>query len=443
MSACRIGTTAALFVCGISIAWGDTGTAGSDGPVTTKGISTTFVPILEARKAIQSGTTLAAKRSVVNVSTSSPTAQVTSTEDFGGASTLPLWTFDAYSSRDGRKHHGAMVGTSPFSNPGTARVPTKVIPVVLKIHSIGTGIDANGNITTVPGNVTVNPNSADNTCFAAPNNVPTKLFLQSPLIQPAPFSIGPTYVGTTQYVDAFMRGNFYNALGHKLDSYHLLLDPVNTLDAVVIDVPAVQGLAITDPNFFGSPPICTPFVIIDINWFDDYLNDRLLNDMQDQGVNPTTLPVFFLYNTVMSAPANSLGNCCVLGYHSYGGFPTPAQTYSVGDFDSSGAFGPGTENTDVLAHELDEWANDPYGINLVPPWGGVGQVSGCQANLEVGDPLSGTNFPPVTMPNGFTYNLQELAFFSWFLGAPSIAVNGWYSDNNTFTTDAGTPCTYQ
>jgi hypothetical protein len=44
------------------------------------------------------------------------------------------------------------------------------------------------------------------------------------------------------------------------------------------------------------------------------------------------------------------------------------------------------------------------------------------------------------MPNGFTYHLQELAFFSWFYGAPSIAVNGWYSDNNTFTSDAGPVC---
>ena len=53
---------------------------------------------------------------------------------------------------------------------------------------------------------------------------------------------------------------------------------------------------------------------------------------------------------------------------------------------------------------------------------------------------TGTAMPPVTMPNGFTYHLQELAFFSWFFGAPSVAVNGWYSDNNTFKTDAGAPC---
>jgi hypothetical protein len=33
-----------------------------------------------------------------------------------------------------------------------------------------------------------------------------------------------------------------------------------------------------------------------------------------------------------------------------------------------------------------------------------------------------------------------LAFFSWFYGAPSIAVNDWFSDHNPFTSDAGPVC---
>ena len=70
----------------------------------------------------------------------------------------------------------------------------------------------------------------------------------------------------------------------------------------------------------------------------------------------------------------------------------------------------------------------------------TGQVGSCQENLEVGDPLTGTTVAPVLMPNGFTYNLQEMAFFSWFFGGPSIGVNGWYSNNGTFTTDAGPVC---
>ncbi|HEY6084755.1 MAG TPA: hypothetical protein VIU63_05130, partial [Nitrospira sp.] len=104
-------------------------------------------------------------------------------------------------------------------------------------------------------------------------------------------------------------------------------------------------------------------------------------------------------------------------------------------------FGPDAENTSILAHEVGEWANDPSTFNPTPPWGHTGQVGACQGNLEVGDPLTGTNIPPVPMPNGFTYNLQELAFFSWFFGAPTIGLNGWFSNNGTFLTDAGPPCT--
>ena len=81
--------------------------------------------------------------------------------------------------------------------------------------------------------------------------------------------------------------------------------------------------------------------------------------------------------------------------------------------------------------------DDPLGTNPTPAWGNIGQVQGCQNNLEVGDPLSGTFFPPVTM-NNFTYNPQELAFYSWFYRqTPSIGSGGVYSNNGTFT--AGPP----
>jgi hypothetical protein len=93
-----------------------------------------------------------------------------------------------------------------------------------------------------------------------------------------------------------------------------------------------------------------------------------------------------------------------------------------------------------MAHEVGEWANDPFGNNPTPAWGHIGQQSGCQGNFEVGDALTGTNLPAITMPNGFNYHLQELVFFSWFYGAPSLAANGWFSNNNTFTTDAGAVC---
>jgi len=64
-----------------------------------------------------------------------------------------------------------------------------------------------------------------------------------------------------------------------------------------------------------------------------------------------------------------------------------------------------------------------------------------QNNLAVGDPLSGTLVPPIFNPsNGFTHHMQELAFFSWFYGAPSIGIHGWFSDNGAFLQDVGLVC---
>jgi hypothetical protein len=160
-------------------------------------------------------------------------------------------------------------------------------------------------------------------------------------------------------------------------------------------------------------------------------------------VGPSTFPVFLSYNSAWPvADVTNVFNCCAVGYHGVTGVPLLNQTYDVVDFDTSGFFAgpPAGLNTETMSHEVAEWMNDPFGANEAAPWGHTGQVQGCQATLEVGDPLTGTDVAPVTMPNGFTYNLQELAFFSWFFGAPSIGVNGWYSDNDTFTTDAGPNC---
>ena len=85
----------------------------------------------------------------------------------------------------------------------------------------------------------------------------------------------------------------------------------------------------------------------------------------------------------------------------------------------------------AASHEVNEWINDPFGVNQTPPWGNIGQVGGCQNDLEVGDPLSGTLMPAFPS-NGFTYHLQELAFFSWFYGVTGLSAGGKDSSNGTF-----------
>lgn len=363
---------------------------------------------------------------------------------------LPLWTFRVRSARDGNYYSGAMVGRNPFEKPGSVDVPTVVVPLVVKFHQIATAFDPNtGLLTTTSGETTFDPTAPDNVCLSSPNNVPATLVRQSPIFTPASFTFGGTYVGTTQYNDAFQRANFWRVLreDEDRDSYHVRLDP-QVLGPTVIDVPDVYGTALTNGLILGPPVFCAPFGFLDINWFDGYINNTVLPRLESEGVvNPGVFPVFLVYNINWGSPANNFFTCCILGYHGITGFPVPTQTYSPADFDTSGLIStpagvplPGFHDTAVLSHEVDEWMNDPYTVNQTPPWGNTGQVSGCAASLEVGDPLTGTVIAPVTMPNGYTYNLQELAFFSWFFGGRSVGIHGWYSDNNTFTTDAGAPC---
>jgi hypothetical protein len=360
-------------------------------------------------------------------------------EQTPGSPQLPLWTFNVSSTRDHNNYSGVMVGHNPFGEEANkiAEVPTQIVPVVITTNLVGTSVNfTTGTITTTTGVTTFNPGAANTACLTAPNDVPLTLYQQSPIIQHTNFEFGGTFVGHTQYEDAFQRANFWEYTAGT--DYHVLLDPVTTTKAVFINVPAADGLALAT-TALGPPAFCAPLGIIDINWFDAYLNSTIIPSLYPQGVNPGSLPIFLLANVVMASPITDLFACCILGYHGYGGLPI--QTYSPHDFDTTGLFGPGILDTSIAAHEVGEWMNDPYADNPVPAWGHIGQQPGCQTNLEVGDPLTGTIIPTVTMPNGYAYHLQELVFFSWFYGAPSIGVNGWFSDNGTFITDAGPPCT--
>jgi hypothetical protein len=277
---------------------------------------------------------------------------------------------------------------------------------------------------------------------------------ESPLFLPADFNFGGTDVGFTQATDAFQRANFWNTINRN--SYHVLLAPLRVLPALTLSVPApsngVGGLALDLPNLI--PGICGRIGLVDIDTIDNFVTSQFAS-LLAKGVNPSNFPIFMFYNTAFPVgdPTNLI-NCCAGGYHNAINVGTDAnpvfQTYSPLDFDMTGFFinnsGSGVLDVEIASHEVAEWMDDPIGNNLVPAWGNTGQVQGaCQNNLEVGDPLTGNEAPRIFMPNGFTYHLQELAFFSWFFGAvnggdPSIGVHGWFSDNATFLTSAGPVC---
>lgn len=314
----------------------------------------------------------------------------------------------------------SMVGQNPQLplTSQTTFVVTPVIPIAL----------------TFADGTTFDPTATD-ACLGGNNAA--GLTVTSPLFGNYNFMAGSTNVGAaTQYTDFYQRSNFWqytNPAGMN-PNYHVLLSPSQPA-AVRISVPAASGRVITGSYCGGK------FGEIDISWFDTYIHDTVFPQLASLGVLPSNFPVFLLQNVFQyeGTPAN----CCILGYHSAfynSSFGNAIQTYAVASFDSSGAYGMYFRDVAALSHEVGEWMDDPMGTNPTPPWGNIGQVSGCQSDLENGDPLTGTAPLTATMANGFTYHLQELAFFSWFYNqTPSLGVNGWYSSNGSFRSPA-LPC---
>jgi hypothetical protein len=306
------------------------------------------------------------------------------------AQALPTWTYTVLSARDGLTHSGSMVGASPFTSPGASTsVPAQIVPLILRMED-GTTFD---------------PTSQPAPCAQAPftSTPELTLFQASPLFQNHAWVLNGVDVGSTQFGDAFQRANFWSLV--RGQNYHVLLGPVTTLPPVTVPVPAS---VVTSHN-----QGCGSGVFIDMTWMKNYIEGTLIPPLAAQGVGPATLPIVFWSGLVYA-----------YGFHA--AFGTPQQTYVAG------SAGP-------MSHEIAEWMDDPFATNVVADWGFVGQFpNSCSPALEVADAPGRYNEGP-TMPNGYTYWLPELAYFSWFMGAPSLAAAGAFSSNGTFKGPAA-PC---
>jgi hypothetical protein len=304
----------------------------------------------------------------------------------------------------------AIVGKNPANKVTNASTTVKVelIPLVMKF--------SNGD--------TWDPTKVDSCDLGA---TPLSRVQKSPLVVKQAWTWGGTAIGTGQLTDAYQRADFwtYAQPGGVNPTYGVTLS-VSTLSAVTVNVP--NGDQATAAISCGSGLLGAT----NINWLDPYLRGTVIPSLASKGVGPSVLPIFVLHNFVEYI--NTTSACCVLGYHNDYSAAGGIQTYGLGLYDNSRAFA-GSSDISALSHEIGEWQNDPYTNNPTPSWGHIGQVTGCQSNLEVGDPLSGTIFPDTV--GGFTYHPQELAFFSWFYHqSPSLGVHGWYSDQGKFTTYA-------
>jgi hypothetical protein len=347
------------------------------------------------------------------------------------ALTIPNYSYSVVSPVDGKTYNGQIVGANPTTRPAHPTVvPTVIVPVrlVFKYSSTVSYI--------------FDPTVTDPGCIGS-GRTALGLTEQSPLFNDVTYKLGSTTVGNTQYIDAFQRANFWKDVSATGANYHTLLG-ITPMPLQTVTIPSANT-GTTSGTVYGTSGLCgsntgninkaNSLGVMSISFWDPMARKIITN----LGITPNTFVFFLFYNAVMSSGASdNTNNCCIFGYHDI----TGSQTYGTGEFEGRDqTLFAGTADTSALSHELGEWVNDPTGVNPTPAWGHLGQVPGCQNNYEVGDPLSGTLMPAVPMPNGFTYHLQELAFFDWYYRvSPSLGVNGWYSLNGAFTNDAGAVC---
>jgi len=321
--------------------------------------------------------------------------------------TIPFFRSSITSPLDGKRYKWEMVGTNPMTNQTTTTV--NFVPILARVHFID-------------GSVLDPTQPACNDTVA----VADRLF-GSPLFNAVDLISNGIDVGTTQIIDGFQRANFWKYVAGT--NFHVLLAPA--AKPVLVDITAPTGSITQTGACSGSNHNMGE---IDINAW-----DAIVRKLDKKYAQPNQLPIVATYN-VFQTEYHAV--CCVLGYHSAFARPGGTQTYAVGAYNDPGEFSQPIEDIHAWTHELGEWTDDPFvqsdNYNFTPAWGNVGQVNGCQDNLEVGDPLTGTPF--LVTYNGFTYHPQELAFFSWFYRTPPTGTGGLYSFEGTFTSAQGT-CT--
>lgn len=350
----------------------------------------------------------------------------------GGSTPLQTWSATVQSPIDGNTYTFTMVGQNPATSNTTTPITTYLIPLRVNFQYSRTAT------------YSFDPTVSDPGCLGG-SNTASGLTQTSPIFQESDYNLGGTDVGTAQYVDAFQRASFWTDVTTNTayrTELSLITRSLQTLTVTSGNSGFVNGTVyVLSGTQCGSNTGNTNHAgylgVVNINSVDSAVRSLITQ----LGIPSNTFPVFLLYNAVMSegSPLN-LNNCCVLGYHS---ITSSGQTYGVAEFEGrdNTAFS-GVADITALSHEVAEWMDDPTTSNPTPAWGHVGQVGSCQSNLEVGDPLSGIQFPSINL-NGFTYHPQELAFASWFYRSPAPISSGglsWHSNNGTFTTDAGAVC---
>src|SRR5215469_15163193 len=242
------------------------------------------------------------------------------------ATSTPLQTWNGSFSYGGRTYKYNMVGAAPSTNT-SATVPVYIIPVkivITKRRSI---------VTFDPSHILSNGSTVTHNTAASPLFDKTTTYTQ-----------GGVDVGTTQYIDAYQRANFWGTVKTHPNS-HLLLSQ---------SVLAEQTLS--PSKTYGKTGSVFGFTaaLVDINWFDS----QIPNLISKLAISPNQFPIFLLYDTYLTQG----GGCCIGGYHSSEGSVSNPQAYAEATYvDHVGAF---SQDVSALSHEIGEWADDPLTVNF-------------------------------------------------------------------------------
>ncbi|HEV3332934.1 MAG TPA: hypothetical protein VG096_18230 [Bryobacteraceae bacterium] len=330
---------------------------------------------------------------------------------------LPLWNYSV-TAYNAQTYTGTIVGRSPFNRgKTTTTIPTQIVPLIITI---------NDGTTTV----TYDPTAVD-PCVTTGTHTDVDVITGSPIFTNNSWTMDGQGVGTTQYIDAFQRTEFWSLVAGT--PYHLVLNQ-STLPSQALAVNSSQGTNYDAATFVVGG--CGKIGVVDLGTFDSAVQSIITGSLAGT-INIGTFPIFLTRNVVLAENSHSIFvNCCVLGYHSGMTVGPNLQIYSPFSLNTNGVFGG---DVSTLSHEMGEAIDDPKTNNPTPVWGRQGQQFGCQNNFEVGDPLSPGGIAPTSNEfvtvgaNGLTYHLQELADFSWFFGGTNLGISGHYSNNGTFT----------
>jgi len=238
--------------------------------------------------------------------------------------------------------------------------------------------------------------------------------IASPVFTPTSFAISGD--SGVQFGDAFARAQF----GKVGTGYHVILGQPRVSETVTIQVPESQGVAVLSP-------LGVMVGRVDSTWF----KTRLAAIIDEMNLKPTILPIFLTNNVGLYSDASHL-HCCILGGHGAGS-PASNAPISLAGKDKIRTFvfaayltpngfsrNPAISDIHALSHEIAEWIDNPFGINVVQPYRiptAPGAPEACSAALETGDPLVGVAVPVPRNPTaaaGLWWHPQDELFLNWF-----------------------------